>query len=93
MKRLIFGCGYLGRRVADIWCRAGDTVYAVTRSQTHSRAFEKAGFFPMVADILLPVDDYVPRAGAGSGTGLPKPGFKAGLGGTLAAPSEPYLGA
>ena len=54
MKRLIFGCGYLGRRVADIWCRAGDTVYAVTRSQTHSRAFEKAGFFPMVADILLP---------------------------------------
>ena len=54
MKRLIFGCGYLGRRVADIWCRAGDTVYAVTRSQTHSSAFEKAGFFPMVADILLP---------------------------------------
>ena len=54
MKRLIFGCGYLGRRVADVWCRAGDTVHVVTRSQTHSKCFAKAGFFPIVADILLP---------------------------------------
>ena len=54
MKRLIFGCGYLGRRVADIWCGAGDTVHVVTRSQTHGSVFEKAGFFPIVADILRP---------------------------------------
>jgi len=54
LKRLIFGCGYLGRRVADIWCRAGDAVHVVTRSQTHSSAFAQAGFSPIVADILLP---------------------------------------
>ena len=54
MKRLIVGCGYLGRRVADRWQRAGDTVHVVTRSREHGTAFAQAGMFPLVADVLLP---------------------------------------
>ena len=54
MKRLIVGCGYLGRRVADLWNRAGDTVHVVTRNQTHREEFEQWGLFPLLGDILLP---------------------------------------
>jgi nucleoside-diphosphate-sugar epimerase len=51
-KKLIVGCGYLGRRVADRWRAAGHEVFAVTRSQSHAAKFERAGFRPIVADVM-----------------------------------------
>ncbi|HVU88086.1 MAG TPA: SDR family oxidoreductase [Pirellulales bacterium] len=51
-KKLIVGCGYLGRRVADRWRAAGHEVYAVTRSHSHAARFERAGFKPIVADVM-----------------------------------------
>lgn len=54
MVKLIFGCGYLGRRVAQHWLAAGHTVYAVTRSAEHARQFEQDGLRPIVADVTDP---------------------------------------
>jgi len=51
MIRLVFGCGYLGKRVARLWSAAGDTVYAVTRSPDRASEFSAAGWRPIVADI------------------------------------------
>ena len=31
VRKLIFGCGYLGQRVARLWQAAGDEVWVVTR--------------------------------------------------------------
>ena len=41
MKRLIIGCGYLGRRVAQRWLDAGDTVAALTRSADRAAQFHR----------------------------------------------------
>lgn len=49
--RLIFGCGYLGQRVAERWLAAGDRVVAVTRSAERARALAELGIEPVVADI------------------------------------------
>ncbi len=54
MNRLIVGCGYLGRRVADLWHRAGDTVHVVTRTQAHASEFASSGWHPQVADVMQP---------------------------------------
>jgi nucleoside-diphosphate-sugar epimerase len=54
MSKLIFGCGYLGSRVAQLWRESGETVYAVTRSESRSEAFRAAGLLPIVADITGP---------------------------------------
>jgi nucleoside-diphosphate-sugar epimerase len=51
MERLIFGCGYLGTRVAKRWLEAGDTVFAVTRSTGRTAELERTGVVPLVADI------------------------------------------
>ena len=50
-RRLVFGCGYLGNRVARLWNQAGDDVFAVTRSVNRSKALSAEGFSPFVADI------------------------------------------
>ena len=62
--RLIFGCGYLGRRVAQRWLDGGDRVIAVTRREETAAAFRSAGIEPLVADVTheesladLPVAD------------------------------------
>ena len=34
MANLIIGCGYLGRRVADLWLRQGKHVAALTRNRS-----------------------------------------------------------
>lgn len=52
--RLIFGCGYLGRRVADAWLTRGDRVFAVTRSAERAVSWQDAGLRPIVADICDP---------------------------------------
>jgi nucleoside-diphosphate-sugar epimerase len=54
MKRLIFGCGYLGFPVAQRWLDCGDEVFAVTRSRERAEDFSKAGLNPLIADITEP---------------------------------------
>jgi nucleoside-diphosphate-sugar epimerase len=54
MNRLIFGCGYLGERVAKRWRDAGATVHVVTRSPERARQLADDGFQPLVADVTRP---------------------------------------
>lgn len=54
MANLIFGCGYLGERVARRWQAAGCDTYAVTRSAERARQFERDGRRPIVADVTEP---------------------------------------
>lgn len=67
MAKLIFGCGYLGRRVAELWRGAGERVLVVTRSAQRAAEFRAAGFEPIVADITNPVSlvpqSFVPADG------------------------------
>lgn len=51
---MVFGCGYLGRRVARRWLTEGTAVQVVTRSPLHADEFRKAGFGALVADITKP---------------------------------------
>jgi nucleoside-diphosphate-sugar epimerase len=52
MAKLIFGCGYLGRRVGRLWISQGDTVFALTRSAEKARSLAEEGIRPVVADFL-----------------------------------------
>ncbi|MGI9458065.1 MAG: SDR family oxidoreductase [Aeoliella sp.] len=54
MKTLIFGCGYLGSRVAHLWRQTGDDVAAVTRSEKRAAEFTDNGWRATVADISNP---------------------------------------
>jgi nucleoside-diphosphate-sugar epimerase len=54
MAKLIFGCGYLGRRVAERWLATGETVYAVTRSESRAAELAGQGLRPIVADVMQP---------------------------------------
>ena len=49
--KLIFGCGYLGRRVAALWRAAGEQVCAVTRSGARAKEFALQGIEPIIADV------------------------------------------
>lgn len=51
MHRLVFGCGYLGSRVARLWADQGDSVTVVTRSTERAQKFAELGWKPVVADI------------------------------------------
>lgn len=53
-RRLIFGCGYLGKRVGERWLDAGDTVVAATRSGARAARLAEAGYEPLVADVAKP---------------------------------------
>ncbi len=68
-KRLIVGCGYLGRRVAERWLAAGDEVYALTRSIDRAQELHALGIEPFIGDVTraaslnqLPVVDSVLHA-------------------------------
>lgn len=54
MAKLVFGCGYLGRRVSERWLAGGDEVFAVTRSPERAREFRDQGLQPIVADVTRP---------------------------------------
>jgi nucleoside-diphosphate-sugar epimerase len=54
MSKLIFGCGYLGGRVARLWRDAGEDVVVVTRTTEHARHFSEQGYTPLVADVARP---------------------------------------
>lgn len=49
--KLIFGCGYLGARVARLWREAGHPVHVVTRSAGRASELRAAGYSPVVADV------------------------------------------
>lgn len=53
-RRLVFGCGYLGKRVAQLWNQAGDQVHVVTRSDQRRDTLLAEGFLPLVADVTRP---------------------------------------
>src|SRR5207253_10689388 len=48
--RLIFGCGYLGRRVARRWLAQGHRVSALTR--TNAPTLRSVGIEPITGDVL-----------------------------------------
>jgi nucleoside-diphosphate-sugar epimerase len=54
MTKLIFGCGYLGERVARRWRDAGDNVAVVTRNVERAAAFQREGYDSVVADVTRP---------------------------------------
>src|SRR4051812_11213078 len=54
MTKLIFGCGYLGRRVAQRWQAAGHEVCVVTRTAEHAREFSRQGWQSIVGDVTRP---------------------------------------
>ena len=51
MRKLVIGCGYLGRRVAAKWSAAGDEVFALTRSPERAEEFRRQGWQPIVGDV------------------------------------------
>ncbi len=54
MPKLIVGCGYLGRRVAELWKATNDTVYVITRSSYRAAELRDEGLEPIVADVTQP---------------------------------------
>lgn len=52
MTKLIFGCGYLGERVAQRWLDAGQRVAVVTRRAERAAELAQRGITAIVADIL-----------------------------------------
>ncbi len=53
-RLLIFGCGFLGLRVALQWRERGGTVIAVTRSEVKAAQLASQGIEPIVADLMRP---------------------------------------
>jgi nucleoside-diphosphate-sugar epimerase len=60
MAKLIFGCGYLGLRVARLWRAAGEHVHAVTRSADRANQLAAEGLLPIVADVAAGCDISLP---------------------------------
>lgn len=54
MNKLIFGCGYLGQRVARLWQEEGHHVIVVTRSANKAAELQRQGMSAVVADIAQP---------------------------------------
>ena len=53
MTKLIFGCGYLGHRIAKLWQAAGEAVCVVTRSVDRAAQLRDEGFQAVVADVAI----------------------------------------
>jgi nucleoside-diphosphate-sugar epimerase len=54
MTILIFGCGYLGQRLAALWLAQGHCVYVTTRKEEKALQFRRQGFTPILCDVLDP---------------------------------------
>lgn len=54
MQKLIIGCGYLGRRVAERWLNAGHNVAALTRTDDNAAELRDAGIEPIIGDVTQP---------------------------------------
>ncbi|MEM9658214.1 MAG: NAD-dependent epimerase/dehydratase family protein, partial [Planctomycetota bacterium] len=53
-SKLIFGCGYVGWRVAERWLKDGCHVYVATRSPHRAEELQRGGYAPIVADVTQP---------------------------------------
>jgi len=51
MRKLIIGCGYLGRRVARAWIQQGHVVTALTRSSANAKTLSLMGVNPVLGDL------------------------------------------
>lgn len=54
MTKLIVGCGYLGRRVAQRWLALGESVACVTHRLERAEELEREGLRAIVADVTRP---------------------------------------
>jgi len=54
MSKLIFGCGYLGKRVGKLWVEQGEHVLAVSRNENRGTELGMEGFFTIQADVTKP---------------------------------------
>jgi nucleoside-diphosphate-sugar epimerase len=52
MKKLIIGCGYVGRRLAACWKQQGHQVFATTRRPDHAAEFTALGWKPILCDVV-----------------------------------------
>ncbi len=52
--KLVIGCGYLGRRVAEAWQRDGHRVWVTTRSEPRAKIFSESQFLPLLLDVTEP---------------------------------------
>jgi nucleoside-diphosphate-sugar epimerase len=51
--RLVFGCGYVGQRVANAWLERGFDVVVVTRSPDRAKWLSAEGFRAIIADVMF----------------------------------------
>jgi nucleoside-diphosphate-sugar epimerase len=51
VAKLIFGCGYLGKRVARLWRQRGERVIAVTRTPATAAQLAADGIEPLIANL------------------------------------------
>lgn len=54
IAKLVIGCGYLGRRIAEHWRTQGHAVHATTRRTAEAEAFRALGLDPIRCDVLAP---------------------------------------
>ena len=54
MAKLIFGCGYLGLKAAELWTQQGDSVRALTRSAGRAGELKQRGIDAQVGQLLEP---------------------------------------
>ena len=54
MKRLVFGCGFLGLPLAKAWSNKGDEVFGMTRKRERFAELKSAGIRPLLGDITDP---------------------------------------
>jgi nucleoside-diphosphate-sugar epimerase len=53
-RKIVFGCGYVGHRVAQLWKSVGAQVCVVTRSTERAKSFEADGFETWISDVTDP---------------------------------------
>lgn len=54
MKTLLFGCGYLGMRVARLWEQAGQDISVMSRDKNRAEELQSNGWHAFVGDVTDP---------------------------------------
>ncbi len=60
MSKLVFGCGYLGERVARLWLAEGHSVSAVSRSAERCQQLKAQGIQSIQGDIASLTEEDIP---------------------------------
>ena len=63
MNKLVFGCGYLGRKVAAAYLKQGDQVTGLVRSSSSVEVLKSAGISALLADLDNPPVPQLPLKG------------------------------